>query len=77
MGKEYRFVIFQSTNSVMKAEKLLIKAGLSVKLIPVPRNLSSDCGICIQFEISNIEKIRQILDSSKTEYTIFSLGSAL
>jgi len=31
----------------MRAEKLLKDAGLSCRLIPVPRHLSSDCGICL------------------------------
>ena len=34
----------------MKAHKTLTKAGVECKLIPVPRHLSSDCGICIESE---------------------------
>ncbi|HAD05297.1 MAG: hypothetical protein A2091_09375 [Desulfuromonadales bacterium GWD2_61_12] len=41
--------IFHSIHRVMKAEKLLKLAGLDILLIPVPRQLSSDCGLAIRF----------------------------
>ncbi|TAL39128.1 MAG: DUF3343 domain-containing protein [Spirochaetes bacterium] len=33
----------------MHAENLLKRAGVPVKLIPIPRHLSSDCGVCLRF----------------------------
>lgn len=41
--------IFHSIHRVMKAEKVLKQAGLSILLIPVPRQLTSDCGLAIRF----------------------------
>lgn len=41
--------IFHSVHRVMKAEKLLKSAGLDILLIPVPRQLSSDCGLAIRY----------------------------
>ena len=41
--------IFHSVHRVMKAEKLLKLAGLDILLIPVPRQLSSDCGLAIRY----------------------------
>ncbi len=46
----YGVVLFQSISSALRAEKLLKKEGLAYKLIPVPRHLSSDCGVCLRFE---------------------------
>lgn len=40
-------ILFPTSAHVMRAEKLLKDAGLSCRLIPVPRHLSSDCGICL------------------------------
>ncbi len=40
-------ILFPTSAHVMRAEKLLKDAGLSCRLIPVPRQLSSDCGICL------------------------------
>jgi hypothetical protein len=41
---------------VLKAEKALKKHGFNLELVPVPRNLSSDCGSCIKLE-DNIEDV--------------------
>jgi hypothetical protein len=41
---------FHSTHSVLKAEKLLKEAGLEgVRLVPVPIQVSSDCGVTVRF----------------------------
>ena len=42
--------LFYSLSSALRAEKLLKKEGITTKPIPVPRHLSSDCGICLRFE---------------------------
>ena len=33
----------------MKAEKILKSAAIPHKIIPIPRHISSDCGVCIRF----------------------------
>ena len=43
--------IFHSIHRVMKAEKVLKAEKLEVLLIPVPRQLSSDCGLAIRFPV--------------------------
>lgn len=42
-------VLFHSVHGALKAEKVLLAAGVENKLIPVPRHLSSDCGFCLRF----------------------------
>lgn len=50
MVKEGDYVaIFNSIHRVMKAEKTLKERRLSILLIPVPRALSSDCGLAIRY----------------------------
>ena len=46
----WEVAIFQSVHHALLAEKLLKEAGIPCKLIPIPRNLSSDCGVCLRFE---------------------------
>jgi len=41
--------IFNSIHRVMKAEKALKQAGVDILLIPVPRQLASDCGLAIRY----------------------------
>lgn len=44
------YILFDSVHYVLRAEKILRKAGLSVRVRPVPRRLSSDCGVCLLLE---------------------------
>ena len=65
---KYGVVLFHTTSSVMRAEKLLIKEGYSIKLIPTPRQFSSDCGIALQFDWDFCEQVRSLLDTATVEF---------
>ena len=56
-------VIFSTTTGVMQAERVLLKAGFEIKIVPTPREFSTDCGIAIRFDWKNAEKIRTALGS--------------
>jgi hypothetical protein len=45
----YHVVIFKSVHHALRSEKILKELDIPHKLIPVPRHISSDCGICIRF----------------------------
>jgi hypothetical protein len=50
MVKENDYVaIFHSIHRVLKAEKTLKQAEVDFLLIPVPRQLTSDCGLALRF----------------------------
>ena len=68
MKDNYSVVIFYSTSAAIRAESLAKRGKLMVKLIPVPRNLSSDCGICLRFNNEDKQKINEILIENKIEY---------
>ncbi len=59
--------IFHSIHRVMKAEKLLKQAGKNILLIPVPRQLTSDCGLAIRFPQEIRGEIEDILSTSGLE----------
>lgn len=65
--KDYGVVLFYSTSSALRAEKTLVKAGLAVKLIPTPRNLSSDCGVALRFDGDQAERVRGLLEAAQVE----------
>ena len=60
----YSVILIHSTSHAIRAERILQKAGVSVKLIPVPRHLSSDCGVCIRVERAVREDAREMLKSA-------------
>jgi len=63
----YGVILFYTTSSALKAEKTLIKQGLEIKLIPVPRELSSDCGISLRFNWKDRELVLSQLATANVE----------
>ncbi len=49
---------FGSTHHVLKAEKLLLEAGLDVRMVPMPREVSSDCGVALEFAYELTPEVR-------------------
>ena len=45
----YFVMLFKTMSHALKAEKILQHAQLPHKLIPIPKQISSDCGICLRF----------------------------
>ena len=56
--------IFHSIHRVMKAEKLQKLAGKKILLIPVPRQLTSDCGLAIRFAQDMRGEVEDVLAAS-------------
>ena len=54
---EYSVALFDSTSHVLRSEKLLGLAGVRVKMIPTPRQLSSDCGMAIRFDREESDRV--------------------
>lgn len=59
--------IFHSVHRVMKAEKILKSRNLDILLIPVPRQMSSDCGLAIRFSQGDRGELEQELQESGLE----------
>ena len=47
---DYGVILAHTTSAALRAEKVLKRAGLTVKLIPTPREFSSDCGLAVRFD---------------------------
>jgi hypothetical protein len=60
-------VLFHTNSAALRAEKVLQRAGLVVKLIPTPREFSSDCGIALRFEWQDAARVQQLLDAARVE----------
>ncbi len=48
---------FFSHFGAMRCKKACDKAGISARMMPVPRMLSSSCGTCVRMEVENTEVI--------------------
>jgi hypothetical protein len=49
----YAVILVHSTSHAIQAERVLKRAGLTVKLVPTPRHLSSDCGSAVRIAASD------------------------
>ncbi len=54
-------ILFPSIHFALKAEKLLKGKGIPYKLIPVPRYISSDCGVCLRIAWEEKEEVLTLL----------------
>jgi hypothetical protein len=64
----YGVVLFYTTSAAMRAEKVAKQAGLDVKLVPTPRQLSSDCGIALRFNREEGDDVRSVLEEARVEH---------
>lgn len=62
---EYGVVLFLSVSHALRAERIAIRAGLKIKLIPVPRQFSSNCGTALRFDWTDEATIRQALERAR------------
>lgn len=52
---------FPSLYDVLDAERILQAKGLSVRPMPVPRIISSDCGVGLEYACDDEPALREIL----------------
>lgn len=60
-GNSKIIFIFDSTRSVIRAEKICRNAGLDIKIIPVPRSISPKCGMALEIDMKLEKDIRRLL----------------
>ena len=58
---KYGVVLFHTGSSAMQAEAVLLRAHVNAKLIPTPRELSSDCGLSLRFDWDCHEQVEALL----------------
>lgn len=61
--------LFYTTSAAFRAEKALKEARMEARLIPTPRQFSSDCGISLEVGWSQVDRARTLLDRAGVEYS--------
>lgn len=64
---QFAVILVHSTSHAMRVEKLLQAQGLACKMIPVPRQISSDCGVCVRILREDIETARKAIQAGSVE----------
>jgi hypothetical protein len=60
-------VLFHTTSAALRAEKLALEARCKVKLVPTPREFSSDCGLALRFAWGQRAKLERLLTEAEVE----------
>ncbi|NPV76471.1 MAG: DUF3343 domain-containing protein [Anaerolineae bacterium] len=68
MNEAFAVILVDSTSYALRIEKLLKQQGLACKLIPVPRHLSSDCGVCVRIQKQEADVIRTLLQEDQIHF---------
>jgi hypothetical protein len=56
--------LFKNVRTVIKVEKILVEEGLNVVIRPVPTNVSSECGMCVQVSDEDSANACKLLNSN-------------
>lgn len=56
-------LLVHTSGHAFSIEKALKKRKISCRLTPIPRKVSSDCGICVRFFEDDLESVRSFVES--------------
>jgi len=56
--------VFASASKAVKAEAALRKAGVPCALVPLPRTLGSQCGVCLRVAAGDRQRAEEVLSQS-------------
>jgi len=66
---QYGYITFKSVSYAMKFETAIKKFNINIKIIPVPRSISSSCGLCVRFNLADNDELQNIINKHKLEYS--------
>lgn len=61
-------ILVYATSHALRAENILAEAGIESKLIPVPRHLSSDCGVCLRISQADMQLANDLLTKANLDF---------
>jgi hypothetical protein len=65
---QYSVILVPSTSHALYIEKTLKNANLACRLVPVPRVLSSDCGVCVRITRSDKDAVLRTLSGTRADF---------
>ncbi len=64
------FLLFPSVRFAIKAEAHCRKRQVSCQVMPVPRQISSECGMCLEIESNHAEDVLNELQQARFQVTL-------
>ena len=56
-------LLVHTSGHAFSIEKALKKRNIPCRLTPIPRKISSDCGICLRFDKEYFETVRKFVNN--------------
>jgi len=54
-------LLFENVHRVMQAEGFLVRASVPCELLPTPKELSAECGMCLRVAAADLASARAAL----------------
>ncbi len=72
MIRNEKFLILsaESTHFIIQLEKNLLEKNIPCRVIPLPTEISANCGLAIRVEIDYIEEIKKIIIDENIKVTM-------
>lgn len=67
MDEAQAVMLFHTSSHAVRAERVLKEEGIACRLVPVPRHLSSDCGVCLRVPRAVQEAARRSVEAARVE----------
>jgi hypothetical protein len=64
---DFVVVLLRTSTAALRAEKLLTRAGVPVRLVPVPRQFSFTCGVALRIQWSQRDLAERVLQEAGLE----------
>lgn len=65
MQEQYGIGAFRSRQQVMRFDSALRRAGVKTRIVSTPRDVSIGCGLSVQFDLKDSEKVAQVYRQSR------------
>jgi len=63
----YCYITFPSIYFALRAEAMLKQITLDFKMVPVPRSISSSCGVALRLSCADLPRATEILAQNQVE----------
>ena len=72
MIKDEKFLILsaESTHLIIQLEKNLLEKDIPCRVIPLPTEISANCGLAVRVETEYTDEIKKIVEVEKIKVTI-------
>ena len=67
----YCIATFDTTHMALRFEKICRAAGHGAKIVPVPRKLSTSCGLACRYPCESEEAIKQLAEEKHIEVVAY------